>query len=243
MKIKFSQANQNQPNPGVPHKQPRTKLAGATTCRGPREFGRDITSHQNRPTYDYVAPDQCDIRIPSFLKSQPTVDPLTQPYEEEIMRYVVEWHGFYDMRTSTRLKEKRFLARRFKVLKPLYKTYLKWGLRRKTWELCVYYFDRWAEAKWEKKVDELVVAANTCMLMAMKHEEIYPPACRDWCEIPLRMLTPVEWSIMEALEFRFNLATPQDYLNFYASHSQQDGEGQRLHRIVLDLFELTGACH
>ena len=45
------------------------------------------------------------------------------------------------------MMEKKYRTLRFKLLKPLYSVYLRYKLRRKTWELCVYYFDKWVELK------------------------------------------------------------------------------------------------
>ena len=60
---------------------------------------------------------------------------------------MIEEHRFFELEGGKALTDKRYKGQRFKLLKYLYGVYLRFKLKRKTWELCVYFFDKWVELK------------------------------------------------------------------------------------------------
>ncbi len=50
--------------------------------------------------------------------------------------------------------------------------------KKKTLYLSAYYFDKFIEIKGNLSTDKLIIAAEACLLMAMKYEEIYPPCLK-----------------------------------------------------------------
>ena len=62
----------------------------------------------------------------------------------------------------------------------MYTVYKKFGLKRTTLYLAVYYFDKYL-SKFAKNYNTIgLVAADASIFIAMKYEEIYPPSLAQW---------------------------------------------------------------
>lgn len=71
---------------------------------------------------------------------------------------------------------------RAELLKYLHHITWRFRLRRKTLYLAVQYMDAYILGKDIRKQMEWAIIAQSCMLIAMKYEEIYPPRLGKWSE-------------------------------------------------------------
>jgi hypothetical protein len=123
------------------------------------------------------------ISLPSFLKQSVKVDKAIQPYEENILKYIINCHNDYELLKKTKhsiLKS----VKRVKVVEFFNVMCTKYKLKKRTLFLSSYYYDRYQEIYGSSLASDHTNIAQACLLMAMKYEEIYPPFLKDWCLNP-----------------------------------------------------------
>jgi hypothetical protein len=101
----------------------------------------------------------------------------------------------------------------------LVEVHLKFKLESDTLFLCINLVDRYLE-KVQVSRNILQLVGVTCMLIASKYEEIYPPEISDFCEITDNAYTRdevmnMELDILNRLEFNLTVTTPVVFLRRY----------------------------
>ncbi|CAG9856936.1 unnamed protein product [Phyllotreta striolata] len=109
-------------------------------------------------------------------------------------------------------------------------------LRRVTYYLCVDYFDRFLSIRPDVPKNQLQLVGVTCLFLAAKLEEIYPPRLSEFSYVcdgacgPEDILA-CELLILNSLGWDLNVMTPSDWLNLYMQIHFQAGNvtKQKLH--------------
>lgn len=62
--------------------------------------------------------------------------------------------------------------KRVHIVERLYKYYKRYRLRRKTFHLAIYYYDKFLSInnRYDNNFNQLTIVADACMLIAMKYE-------------------------------------------------------------------------
>ncbi|XP_030756662.1 G1/S-specific cyclin-E1 [Sitophilus oryzae] len=93
-------------------------------------------------------------------------------------------------------------------------------LRRVTYYLTVDYFDRFLSLKPDVPKNQLQLVGVTCLFLASKLEEVYPPRLTEFSYVCDGACTPedilnCELLILNSLGWDLNVMTPTDWLNLY----------------------------
>ena len=146
-----------------------------------RTFGEDITKKFDNSKYNcMLSKERHILKLPSFLRQRDLVGSALKPYEEKIIEHMVSSHEEYDLTRKSKgsvLKN----AKRIKIMEYFNVMGLKYRLRKKTVYMSAYLYDKYMEKYGTSLGADYANIAQSCMLIAMKYEEIYPPLLRDWC--------------------------------------------------------------
>ncbi|VEN45082.1 unnamed protein product [Callosobruchus maculatus] len=93
-------------------------------------------------------------------------------------------------------------------------------LRRVTYYLSVDYFDRFLSIRPDVPKNQLQLVGVTCLFLASKLEEVYPPKLSEFSYVCDGACTPdeilaCELLILNSLGWDLNIMTPSDWLNLY----------------------------
>lgn len=109
-------------------------------------------------------------------------------------------------------------------------------LRRVTYYLCVDYFDRFLSIRPDVPKNQLQLVGVTCLFLASKLEEVYPPRLSEFSYVCDGACSPdeilsCELLILNSLGWDLNIMTPSDWLNLYMQIHFQVGNvtKQKLH--------------
>ncbi|XP_057658839.1 G1/S-specific cyclin-E1 [Diorhabda carinulata] len=109
-------------------------------------------------------------------------------------------------------------------------------LRRVTYYLCVDYFDRFLSIRPDVPKNQLQLVGVTCLFLASKLEEVYPPRLSEFSYVCDGACSPdeilaCELLILNSLGWDLNIMTPSDWLNLYMQIHFQVGNvtRQKLH--------------
>lgn len=105
--------------------------------------------------------------------------------------------------------------------------------------LAVYYLDKYLRLVDEKSHEKQMLIGESCLLIAMKYEEIYPPLLSSWASGREQMLVEMEFNILKALDFKLAYTTTQHYLEIYQAKHPTNNQEKKLHELVLDLYLFT----
>lgn len=212
--------------------------------RSKAAFGEDITKRVNEPArerFNFTLPaSDSALRLPAHLAAPAAIGPETAPYEEAIIDYIISTHDEQEFPGACRKKMKNVKNRRRFVVERIYKVYMAYRLRRKTLYLAVYYFDKFMRLAEEKDFEKQKLIGESCLLIAMKYEEIYPPLLSTWASGKEKQLIDLEFRILKTLDFKLAYTSPQHYLEIYQAKHATNKQEARLHELVLDLFLFTG---
>jgi Cyclin, N-terminal domain len=102
------------------------------------------------------------------------------------------------------------------LIRHFFKIYLKFNLRRTTLHLAVHLMDLYFWRKQQEEIaDQLqtVALGQTCLFIAMKYEEIYPPQLASWLDLRhLRSIIKLEAEVLKVLEFQLGHYTLEHFL-------------------------------
>ena len=129
------------------------------------------------------------------------------------------------------------------VVERIYKVCKQYKLRRKTLFLAVYYLDRYLRLAEEKSHERQMLIGESCLLIAMKYEEISPPMLSSWASGRESLLVDMEFNILKALDFKLAYTTTQHYLEIYQAKHPASAQQNKLHELVLDLYLFTGSLY
>ena len=165
--------------------------------RSKAAFGEDITKRVNEPArerFNFTLPaSDSALRLPAHLAAPAAIGPETAPYEEAIIDYIISTHDEQEFPGACRKKMKNVKNRRRFVVERIYKVYMAYRLRRKTLYLAVYYFDKFMRLAEEKDFEKQKLIGESCLLIAMKYEEIYPPLLSTWASGKVKQLIDLEF--------------------------------------------------
>ncbi|KAG5899043.1 hypothetical protein JTB14_000067 [Gonioctena quinquepunctata] len=109
-------------------------------------------------------------------------------------------------------------------------------LRRVTYYLSIDYFDRFLSIRPDVPKNQLQLVGVTCLFLASKLEEVYPPRLTEFSYVCDGACSPeeilaCELLILNSLGWDLNIMTPSDWLNLYMQIHFQAGSvtRQRLH--------------
>lgn len=179
-------------------------------------FGEDITKRVNEPAnerFNFTLPaSQNKILVPKHLAAPTPFNSEIAPYEEAIINYIISSHNEQEFPAAFRKKIKNTKNKRRYIVERIYKICKSYRLRRKTLYLAVYYFDKYIRLAEERDYDRQMLIGETCLLIAMKYEEIYPPLLSNWANGREMQLVDMEFKVLKALEFKLAFTTTQHYL-------------------------------
>ena len=104
--------------------------------------------------------------------------------------------------------------KRVKVIEYMSDICKKHKLQKKTLFMAAYYFDKYCDLKGNMTSEKMALAAEACLLMAMKYEEIYPPFLKDWGSDPEKIIK-MEAMVLQTLNFKLSFTSAQHYLELY----------------------------
>nr|CAH7752675.1 unnamed protein product [Callosobruchus chinensis] len=107
-------------------------------------------------------------------------------------------------------------------------------LRRVTYYLSVDYFDRFLSIRPDVPKNQLQLVGVTCLFLASKLEEVYPPKLSEFSYVCDGACTPddilaCELLILNSLGWDLNIMTPSDWLNLYMQIHFQAPKVTRFH--------------
>lgn len=112
-------------------------------------------------------------------------------------------------------------------------------LRRVTYYLSVDYFDRFLSIRPDVPKNQLQLVGVTCLFLASKLEEVYPPKLTEFSYVCDGACSPeeilaCELLLLNSLGWDLNIMTPSDWLNLYMQiHFQAENvTKQRLHQDI-----------
>lgn len=117
--------------------------------------------------------------------------------------------------------------------------HMKFKLKPETLFITINMIDRYTEVHQVKRKDYQLVGV-TCMLIASKYEEIYPPFLKDFIYITDQAYTKeqvieMEVAVLKTLDFTLTFSTSLRFLERYAMISECDGRLVALAKYMLEL--------
>jgi hypothetical protein len=90
------------------------------------------------------------------------------------------------------------------LVRHFFKIYLRFQLKRTTLHLAVHYMDLYFSRKPHIKDQlETVALAQTCLFIAMKYEEIYPPELTSWVDNKhISTIIHLEADVLHVLDYQ-----------------------------------------
>ena len=128
---------------------------------------------------------------------------------------------------------------RYILIDWLVEVHLKFKLLPETMSLAVNLVDRFL-SKHSIGRDNLQLVGITCMFLAAKYEEIYPPECNDFVYISASAYTreqilAMEGTILNAVEFNLTVPTSLHFLRRYSKAAGSDYPTHTLCKYLLEL--------
>ena len=139
------------------------------------------------------------------------------------------------------MKHHRVMARNLRVflIKYLYKISIRYKLKRTTMYLATFYFDKFLESVPNAVEEEIYLAVQASMLIAMKYEEIYPPELAEWAGTKAKkQILDMEAEILKHLDFKLAHFTCQHFLEYECSKNPLLNKPE-ISRFILHLMDLT----
>jgi hypothetical protein len=120
--------------------------------------------------------------------------------------------GFTVNRYYLKLQKELTSKARFFLLKYIYKLCTKYDLKRSTFALAVFYFDKFMENQPVAGDGAILSAVQAACFIAMKYEEIYPPSLDMWVGVRNRqMVLSMECEMLASLDFKLAHFTMQHF--------------------------------
>jgi len=100
------------------------------------------------------------------------------------------------------------------LVRHFFKIYRKYHLKRSTLHLAVHYMDLYFCRKLEIQDQlETVSIAQTCLFIAMKYEEIYPPELASWVDRRhIENIIKLEADVLNVLDFQLAHYTLEHFM-------------------------------
>ena len=157
-------------------------------------------------------------------------------YEEEIINYLYNEEknnkaNYALFPTITDKNDNILLGylKRFSFINLFISFQNEFMLRQETLYLCINIFDRYIEKKMieKKKSEDLNMIALTCLFIASKYEEIYPPYLKEFLDIfnkkySKRDITLKEDEILSSLDFQVIIYSPLLFLKIFCQSNDKE---------------------
>jgi hypothetical protein len=138
-------------------------------------------------------------------------------YQEEIRDYVLGREEKYMIEHSY-MRNHRVLNLKMRsyLVKYIFRISFKYSLLRTTTYLAVHYMDLYFSRVFAFRDQfETVAVAQTCLFIAMKYEEIYPPDLSEWVDHRYKSeILRLEADILRSLDFQLAHYTLEHFLHF-----------------------------
>ena len=133
---------------------------------------------------------------------------------------------------------------RFILIDWLIETSMKFKLKEETLFLGINYLDRFLSKRQILRQDFQLLGI-TCLFIAAKYEEIYPPDIKNFLNITAQdykkeTMLKIESEIIKSLDFKLNFTSPLFFLNEFLSCTNFKGEKEEMlckYLIELGLLE------
>jgi hypothetical protein len=162
------------------------------------------------------------------------------PYVEEIYQNCREKEVLYSVIHNYMLNQSDINEKmRYVLVNWLVEVHLKFKLLPETMGLAVNLVDRFL-SKHSIGRDNLQLVGITCMFLAAKYEEIYPPECNDFVYISASVYTreqilAMESTILNAVEFNLTVPTSLHFLRRFSKAAGSDYPTHTLCKYFLEL--------
>lgn len=236
---------QKHPRPKTHRPLPR-KLLNATNLSTTDEDDDKRLPHSEEETRAPPTP----LPPPAGPPAQALAQSQVGEYRGEIGEYLREREEEFQVESGYLRHHKMLTAKmRCYLVRHIFKLYRKFGLLRTTLHLAVHYMDSFfAQRHLFRDQLETVAVAQTCLFVAMKYEEIYPPELSEWVDRRYREeIVKLEAEVLAVLDFQLAQPTLQSFLEMEMEERgestkcdlEEEESNQTLLLLDLCLFDLT----